>query len=122
MEAVVHYSKLSCSSSEMDLGRFKTLRETVNELFFDFGYARIAAISGWMPMMFITPGQIVGEHVQRHLGGDLGQTLHQEVRRPPASSACQRDVRPSRDAGASPAGSCRGASAQPPVNARAPSG
>jgi len=82
MEAVVHYSKLSCSSSEMDLGRFKTLRETVNELFFDFGYARIAAISGWMPMMFITPGQIVGEHVQRHLGGDLGQTLHQEVRRP----------------------------------------
>src|SRR5262245_22657936 len=27
-------------------------------------------------------GEIVGEYVQRHLGGDLGQTLHQEVRRP----------------------------------------
>ena len=27
------------------------------------------------------PGEIVGEHVACHLGGDLGQTLHQEVRR-----------------------------------------
>jgi hypothetical protein len=25
-----------------------------NEPFFEFGYARIAAISGWLPMMFIT--------------------------------------------------------------------
>ena len=47
--------------SALGLGRFKTfrqkrfkLRETVNEPFFEFGYARIAAISGWMPMMFIT--------------------------------------------------------------------
>ena len=27
-------------------------------------------------------GEIVGEYVQRHFGGDLRQTLHQEVRRP----------------------------------------
>ena len=27
-------------------------------------------------------GQVVGEHVQSHLGGHVGQTLHQEVRRP----------------------------------------
>jgi hypothetical protein len=27
-------------------------------------------------------GETVGEYVQRHLGGDLGQTLHWEVRRP----------------------------------------
>ena len=47
--------------SQLGLGRVKTfrqkrfkLRETVNEPFFEFGYARIAAISGWMPMMFIT--------------------------------------------------------------------
>jgi hypothetical protein len=43
------------------LGRFKTfrqerfkLREMVKEPFFEFGYARIAAISGSMPMMLIT--------------------------------------------------------------------
>src|SRR6476469_6161605 len=34
--------------------------------------ARIAARSGFTP---------VGKHVQRHLGGDLRQPLHQEVRR-----------------------------------------
>jgi len=32
-------------------------------------------------MMFITPDEIVGEHVECHLGGDLGQTLRQEVHR-----------------------------------------
>ena len=47
--------------SALGLGRFKTfrqkrfnLRETVSEPFFEFGYARMAAIKGWMPMMFIT--------------------------------------------------------------------
>jgi hypothetical protein len=47
--------------SALGLGRFKTfrqkrfkLRETVKEPFFEFDYARIAVISGWMPMMFIT--------------------------------------------------------------------
>jgi hypothetical protein len=47
--------------SALGLGRFKTfrqkrvnLRETVTEPFFEFGYARMAAIRGWMPMMFIT--------------------------------------------------------------------
>jgi hypothetical protein len=47
--------------SQLGLGCFKTfrprrfkLRETVKEPFFEFGYARIAAISGSMPMMFIT--------------------------------------------------------------------
>ena len=46
---------------EMGLGCFKTfrqkrfkLRETVKGPLFELGYARIAAISGWMPMMFIT--------------------------------------------------------------------
>jgi hypothetical protein len=47
--------------SQLGLGCFKTfrqkrfkLRETVDEPFFEFDYARIAAISGWIPMMFIT--------------------------------------------------------------------
>jgi hypothetical protein len=47
--------------SESGLGRFKTfrqkrfkLRDTVDEPFFEFDYARIAAISAWMPTMFIT--------------------------------------------------------------------
>jgi hypothetical protein len=47
--------------SARGLGRFKTfrqerfkLREMVKEPFFEFDYAWIAAISGWMPMMFIT--------------------------------------------------------------------
>src|SRR5262245_58001442 len=35
-----------------------------------------------MPMIFMTRVRLIGEYVQRHLGGDLGQTLHQEVRRP----------------------------------------
>ena len=46
----------------MGLGRFKTLsarvgterRGDLNSFFASFGYALIAAISGWMPMMFIT--------------------------------------------------------------------
>ena len=33
-----------------------------------------------MPSMFMDPGEIVGKNVQRHLGGDLWQRLHQEVR------------------------------------------
>jgi hypothetical protein len=57
--AAVHHSKYCALMSQMGLGRFKTfrqkrLRETVKEPFFEFGYARIAAISGSMPMMFIT--------------------------------------------------------------------
>jgi len=43
--------------------------------------ARIAARSGFTPTMFHHAGEIVGKHVQRHLGGDLRQPLHQEVRR-----------------------------------------
>ena len=31
--------------------------------------------------MFITQREIVGEHVQGHLGSDLRQALHQKVRR-----------------------------------------
>ena len=55
------YRDMSRAMSASGLGRFKTfrqkrfkLRETVNEPFFEFGYARIAAISGWIAMMFIT--------------------------------------------------------------------
>jgi hypothetical protein len=48
--------------SALGLGRFKTFCRKKSELcevpmrvaFFDFDYARIAAISGWIPMMFIT--------------------------------------------------------------------
>ena len=54
-------SKIDELMSALGLGRFKTfrqkrfnLRETVSEPFFEFGYARMAAIKGWMPMMFIT--------------------------------------------------------------------
>jgi hypothetical protein len=46
----------------LGLGRVKTFWRRRSELaegsdageFCDFGYARIAAISGWMPMMFMT--------------------------------------------------------------------
>jgi hypothetical protein len=75
--------------SAMGLGRFKTvrqkrfkLRETVNEPLFDFrlcsdrGHQRLNAHN------IHHAGEIVGEHVQRHLGSDLGQTFHQEVGRP----------------------------------------
>ena len=41
---------------------------------------------------------------------------------PSSSSTCQRDARPSRDAGAWPAGSCRGASGRPPKHPHAPAG
>jgi hypothetical protein len=48
--------------SGLGLGRVKTFCRKRSELcdvamravFSDFDYARIAAISGWMPMMFIT--------------------------------------------------------------------
>ena len=38
-------------------------------------------------MMFIT-SEIVGEYVQCHLGGHLGQTLHQKVGRPHPHLQC----------------------------------
>ncbi len=55
-------SKINCPMSDMGLGRVKTFCWKRSELcevamravFSDFDYARIAAISGWMPMMFIT--------------------------------------------------------------------
>ena len=34
-------------------------------------YALIAAMSGWMPTMFMMRGEIVGKGVQRHLGSDV---------------------------------------------------
>ena len=36
----------------------------------------IAAMRGFTPRMFMTRGEIVGEHVQGHLGGNLRQALH----------------------------------------------
>jgi hypothetical protein len=33
------------------------------------------------PMMAITPLQIIGQHVQRHLGGHVLESPHLEVRR-----------------------------------------
>jgi len=58
----VHRSKTGCLLSEMGLGRVKTLGGRRSELaevsdarrFRGFGYARIAAKSGRMPMMFMT--------------------------------------------------------------------
>jgi hypothetical protein len=37
-----------------------------------------------MPTMFINAREVVGECVQRHFGRDIGQLLHQKVRRPQA--------------------------------------
>jgi len=42
-------------------------------------YALIAAMSGWTPMIVHDAREIVGQHVQRHLGGNPWQRLHQEV-------------------------------------------
>jgi hypothetical protein len=39
-------------------------------------HVRIAAIRGFTPRMFMTRREIVGEHVQGHLGGNLRQALH----------------------------------------------
>jgi hypothetical protein len=41
---------------------------------------------------FKRPGEIVGEHVQRHLGSDLGQTFHQEVGRPHPHLQCTEEM------------------------------
>jgi hypothetical protein len=54
-------AKYQIPRSELGLGRVKTLyrkslgRAGLNASWFSgFDYARIAAINGWMPMMFIT--------------------------------------------------------------------
>ena len=43
-------------------------------------HALIAAISGATPMVFHYARDAVSQYVQRHRGGDLRRTLHQEMR------------------------------------------
>jgi len=45
---------------------------------------RIAGELHRLKLLTIVDAHDVGEYVQRHLSGDLGQTLHQELRRPHA--------------------------------------
>ena len=61
VRVVVHHSKFRWLMSAKGLGRVKTLcprpgtsRFAMRAAVSGFDYARIAAISGWMPMMFIT--------------------------------------------------------------------
>ena len=43
-------------------------------------------------MIFITLVKIVGEHMECHLGGNLGQTLHQEVCRAHPHLQCAKGM------------------------------
>ena len=84
-------------------------RGDLNCFFFaNFGYALIAAISGWIPIMFIEV-RLWARKWRAISVAALGRRFIRKASPPSASSACRRDVRPSRDAGAWPAGSCRGA-------------
>ena len=67
----------------LGLGRVKTLREMAMwtaflgfGLYSDRGHQRLDAHDVHYP------SEIVSEHVECHLGGNLGQTLHHKVRRP----------------------------------------
>jgi hypothetical protein len=64
-DAYIQQSTIGRPTSAMGLGRVKTLcRKSLGRggaalraAFAGFDYARIAAISGWMPMMFIPKGR-----------------------------------------------------------------
>ena len=40
----------------------------------------MAATNAGLPMVFITLVRFIGEHVQRHFGGDVGKPFHEKVR------------------------------------------
>jgi hypothetical protein len=69
-------------------------------------YPVIAATSGLVPTIFMTR-EIVREHMQRHLAGDVRQRLHQEVRRAHARLDPWRRTADAGDAGLSSRSTCR---------------
>jgi len=66
------------------IGRHEAVK-SIQRLFQElFGWirrinSRMPAISGLMPMMLITRGEIVSQYGKRHLGLHVVQPLHQEV-------------------------------------------